>query len=380
MLADHAARAAADELGGRERVVHALERRLGRRQVRAGREHDREVAVAAAQRVARGRGRLGGAEARVRLRREPAADAYAHALRTILAAPPRDRRAILAAVPALPIVALFGPTGVGKTDVAIALAELLRADGEDPVAVSADALQLYAGLEILTGAATAEQRARLEHRLLGDPPAHRARDRRRLRPPRARRDRRARRRRAPADRRRRHRAVPARRARRARPPPAARPRCPRALRRAASRARARPRCTPSSPPATRRPRPPIAPTDTQRVVRALELLDAGDEPPGGDQLWTADTRHPTLLVALTMERDALYARIDARVDAMVAAGAAEEVAARGRRRRLAVRPPGARLRGAAARRRRGDAAPHPPLRQAPAHMAAQAAGHAERST
>ena len=35
------------------------------------------------------------------------------------------------------------------------------------VAVSADALQLYAGLEILTGAASAAERARLEHRLLG---------------------------------------------------------------------------------------------------------------------------------------------------------------------------------------------------------------------
>ena len=43
---------------------------------------------------------------------------------------------------------------MGKTEVAIALAERLRADGEDPVAVSADALQVYAGLETLTGAAT----------------------------------------------------------------------------------------------------------------------------------------------------------------------------------------------------------------------------------
>ena len=68
---------------------------------------------------------------------------------------------------ALPLVALFGPTGVGKTDVALELAELLRGEGEDPVAVSADALQLYAGLELLTGAASAAQRERLEHRLLG---------------------------------------------------------------------------------------------------------------------------------------------------------------------------------------------------------------------
>ena len=36
-------------------------------------------------------------------------------------------------------------------------------------------------------------------------------------------------------------------------------------------------------------------------------------------------RRPTLLVGLTMDREALYARIDARVDAMLAAGAAEEV-------------------------------------------------------
>ena len=40
---------------------------------------------------------------------------------------------------------------MGKTEVAIALAERLRADGEDPVAVSADAMQVYDGLPILSG-------------------------------------------------------------------------------------------------------------------------------------------------------------------------------------------------------------------------------------
>ena len=55
------------------------------------------------------------------------------------------------------VIAIFGPTGVGKTEVAIALAERLRADGEDPVAISADALQVYDGLQILSGAATDEQ-------------------------------------------------------------------------------------------------------------------------------------------------------------------------------------------------------------------------------
>ncbi len=65
------------------------------------------------------------------------------------------------------IVAIFGPTGVGKTGVAVALAELLRERGEDPVAISCDALQVYEGLAALTGVATAEEQARLEHRLVG---------------------------------------------------------------------------------------------------------------------------------------------------------------------------------------------------------------------
>src|SRR3712207_7188497 len=64
------------------------------------------------------------------------------------------------------VVAIFGPTGVGKTAVAVELADLLRARGEDPVAVSADALQVYRGLETLTGVASDDERARLEHRLV----------------------------------------------------------------------------------------------------------------------------------------------------------------------------------------------------------------------
>ncbi|MBM3667479.1 MAG: tRNA (adenosine(37)-N6)-dimethylallyltransferase MiaA, partial [Actinobacteria bacterium] len=64
------------------------------------------------------------------------------------------------------IVALFGPTAVGKTGVAIELAEGLRGRGEDPVAVNCDSIQVYRGLETLSGAASAEQRQRLEHRLL----------------------------------------------------------------------------------------------------------------------------------------------------------------------------------------------------------------------
>src|ERR1700740_2095182 len=69
------------------------------------------------------------------------------------------------------VIALFGPTGVGKTGVAIELARGLRDLGERPVAVSADALQVYQGLEALTGAARARRRARRARAPadLGDP-------------------------------------------------------------------------------------------------------------------------------------------------------------------------------------------------------------------
>jgi tRNA dimethylallyltransferase len=71
----------------------------------------------------------------------------------------------------------------------------------------------------------------------------------------------------------------------------------------------------------------IEPTDRQRIVRALELLDSGElEPPTGQsELWTAETRRRTLLVGLVMDREQLYARIDARVDLMLADGVQDEV-------------------------------------------------------
>ena len=226
-----------------------------------------------------------------------------------------------------PVIAIFGPTGVGKTAVALALADLLRQRGEDPVAISADALQVYRGLEILTGAAGAEEQERLEHRLLSfrDPRdtfsagqyatlAHEEIDA----------------------------ALAAGRTALVvggtglylqaalcdldlRPPPAPgiregleaelAERGPQALH--ARLAKAAPRAAAA-----------IAPADRSRLIRALELIEMGEEPAaaGADsRLWTTDTRHPTVLCGLVMERSALYERIDARVDAMVAAGAAEEV-------------------------------------------------------
>jgi tRNA dimethylallyltransferase len=229
-------------------------------------------------------------------------------------------------VPLRTVVAVFGPTGVGKTAVAIALADRLRAAGEDPVAVSADALQVYAGLETLTGAATPAERAKLEHRLQGVVPVDRPFS-------------------AGEYARRAHAEIDGLLAAGRRPivvggtglylraaladldlrPPV--PAAIRERRRHDVQTRGAPALHAEL--AARAPAAAAAvrPTDAQRVTRALELLDAGHPPPAGPQLWTEDTRHPTVLAGLTMDRDALKIRIDARVDEMIAAGAADEVRA-----------------------------------------------------
>jgi tRNA dimethylallyltransferase len=225
------------------------------------------------------------------------------------------------------VIAIFGPTGVGKTSVAIELAERLRARGEDPVAISADALQVYRGLEILTGVATPGEQARLEHRLVSFVPvtetfsagafaarAHEEIDaaldagRRpivvggtglylqaaltdlELRPP---------------------------------PPPGVRERLLAELEERGLPAM-HDELAARSPEAAAS----VEPTDRTRVIRALELLEMGEEPAPvgeGSRLWTAELRRPTVLAGLTLERERLYEQIDARVDAMVAAGAPQEV-------------------------------------------------------
>jgi tRNA dimethylallyltransferase len=225
------------------------------------------------------------------------------------------------------VIAIFGPTGVGKTAVAIEVAERLRARGEDPVAISADALQVYRGLEVLTGTATAEEQARLEHRLISFVPvtetfsagrfAQLARDEIDA---------------ALADGRR-----PivvggtglylqaALTDLELRPPPA-----PAVRERLLTDAEERGAEALHAELAERAPHAAAAiePTDRTRVVRALELLEMGEEPaPAGEEsrLWTAALRRPTVLAGLTLGRERLYEQIDARVDAMVAAGAADEV-------------------------------------------------------
>jgi tRNA dimethylallyltransferase len=72
----------------------------------------------------------------------------------------------------------------------------------------------------------------------------------------------------------------------------------------------------------------IHPNDRKRIARTTELQRAGIEPPASAEgLWTARLRRPTLLIGLAIERDELARRIDARVDEMVAAGAADEARA-----------------------------------------------------
>jgi tRNA dimethylallyltransferase len=70
----------------------------------------------------------------------------------------------------------------------------------------------------------------------------------------------------------------------------------------------------------------VHPNDRKRIARLTELERAGFHPPptGIGDLWSARLRHPTLLVGVVIDRDELAGRIDARVDEMVAAGAADE--------------------------------------------------------
>jgi tRNA dimethylallyltransferase len=151
--------------------------------------------------------------------------------------------------------------------VAIAVAKLLE---EDAVAISADALQVYEGLGTLTGVATAEEQRRLEHRLVGFVPVTQpfsVGDYMRLA----------------------HGEIDA---------------------------------------ALAAGRRPIVVGGTGLYMRAaLAELSLVRVPPGTEdsELWSAETRHPTAIFGLEMDRARLYERIDARAEAIVAGGAEEEV-------------------------------------------------------
>jgi tRNA dimethylallyltransferase len=224
----------------------------------------------------------------------------------------------------LRVLALFGPTAVGKTGVAIAVAERLRKRGEDPVAVNCDSIQLYRGLETLSGAATREEQKRLEHRLLSfvDPAEEFSAGRYAEV--------------AQAE-------IDSLLAERRRPIVVGgtglylraalsdldlRPPVPVGIRDRVEREIA----TRGATALHAELDPDLAQTvesnDRKRIARLTELARAGiDAAPDSERLWTAELRHPTLLVGVTMTREELARRIDARVDAMIAAGAAEQVRA-----------------------------------------------------
>jgi len=138
------------------------------------------------------------------------------------------------------------------------------------VAISCDALQVYEGLGALTGVATVEQQKRLEHRLVEVVPATEpfsVGDYMRLA----------------------HAEIDT---------------------------------------ALEAGRRPIVVGGTGLYMRAaLANLSLVKAPPESEEseLWSSDTRHPTQIFGLDMDRARLYARIDARTEAIVAGGALEEV-------------------------------------------------------
>jgi tRNA dimethylallyltransferase len=212
------------------------------------------------------------------------------------------------------VVAIFGPTASGKTDVAEALAD--RLPGE---VVSADAMQVYRGLPILTNqperpthlvgiwplgheASVAEYQT-LAHAAIDDVLA-------RGKTPvvaggtglylRA----------ALSDL-----AVPPS------PEPGARERLE-ALYDRVGAERAHALLAERDPAAAEA----VHANDRRRVVRALELVEVGSSL-RGDDLWAEQTRHPTLVVGLDVPRDKIVRRIEARTARMWERGVEKEVSA-----------------------------------------------------
>jgi tRNA dimethylallyltransferase len=219
------------------------------------------------------------------------------------------------------VVAIFGPTAAGKTGVAVELGELLRERGEDPVALGCDSIQVYRGLEVLSGAPTPAERKRLEHRLVGiaDPAeefsagrfaelAHAEID---------------------------SLLIEGRRPivvggtglylRAALAQLEMRPPVPAEVREEVESdlaARGADQLHAELPDELRSG---VHPNDRKRIVRLTELTRLGIAPhESSEGLWTDELRRPAVLAGITLDRDELRGRIDKRVDAMVAAGAAEE--------------------------------------------------------
>ena len=70
----------------------------------------------------------------------------------------------------------------------------------------------------------------------------------------------------------------------------------------------------------------VHPNDRRRVVRALELAEAG-ETLAGDDLWSGESRHPTLIFGLDVPDEVLEQRIRARAGSMLDRGVVDEARA-----------------------------------------------------
>jgi len=220
-----------------------------------------------------------------------------------------------------PLLVIAGPTGVGKTAVAVALAARLPIE-----VVSADSRQVYRGMDVATAKPTADERRAVVHHLIDvtdpDDRYHAARFAREARA-----------------------AIDAIRARgrlavvvggtglyiRALvrgldPAPPADPAFRRELTELAAReggATLHVRLAREAPAMALR----LHPNDHVRIVRALELLRAGAPVGPAQRRWreTPEIDDALFYVGLTLPRQVLAERLRARAAAMVAGGLAEEV-------------------------------------------------------
>jgi tRNA dimethylallyltransferase len=212
------------------------------------------------------------------------------------------------------VISIFGPTAVGKTEVALEVADILRGRGERPVAVSADAIQVYDGLDVLSAKPSPAELGRLEHRLISSVPideefsvaefaqrAHRevnalldegsrpivvggtglylraALTELELKPP---------------------------------PPPGLREELERELAELGA-ARLHGRLQPASAAA-------VHPNDRKRIVRALELERMGEEPyRESKELWSESLRRPARPFGIVMDREAIADRVRERAGRML---------------------------------------------------------------
>jgi tRNA dimethylallyltransferase len=222
------------------------------------------------------------------------------------------------------VIALFGPTGIGKTGVSVELGDLITEAGGRAVAVNCDSMQIYDGLQVISGAPSRDQLNRLEHRLVSHVPIDSRYSSGRYS--------------AEA-----HREIDSLLAggtwpllvggtglylRSALSDLELLPEIPEAIRDrlAQDSADLGPRAMHERLP--ERFRGKIHPNDAKRVLRYLGLIEIGIDPhpdtAGGGRLWSQKLRHPTLLVGLSDEKEALGLRIRRRVESMARAGAPDE--------------------------------------------------------